>query len=198
MATVQYKSSLGRYRRYLQSMQNQPLLKASLFLTLSLVLIIVLVLSALRPTLTTIATLTGQIQQQRKLEQQLDAKINTLKEAQQQLSRISIQIAYLNDAIPTSAQISVWSNSLSRVASESGATVTDITIDNIPVAQVSQAKPLAFKVTASGQYGQIYQFLQSLQSLRRLIKLDKLDVSRQNPSDNNISLTINGNLTVSP
>jgi tetratricopeptide (TPR) repeat protein len=84
MATLQYKNSLSRYRKYLQTVQNQPLLKASLFLILSLVLVIILIATALQPTLTTIADLIGQISKQKTLEQKMDAKISALQEAQKQ------------------------------------------------------------------------------------------------------------------
>lgn len=198
MATLQYKSSLGRYRRYLQTVQNQPLLKASLFLVLSLIFIIGLVLLALKPTLSTIAGLVGQIKQQRALEKQMDVKINTLQEAQSQLALASAKLTYLNDAIPTSANASVWVNSLTRVASESGVVVTAVSVTGLPVARVSESMKLPFKLTAAGSYAGLYQFLQVLQNLRRLIKIDTVEVSRQATVENAILLNISGSLMVSP
>ena len=57
MATLDYRSSLLHYRRYLSVVQKRPILRASLFLILSLILLIILVATALRPTLVTIAGL---------------------------------------------------------------------------------------------------------------------------------------------
>ncbi len=198
MATLQYKSSLGRYRRYLQSIQNQPLLKASLFLILSLSLVIGLIAMALRPTLSTIAGLIGQIQQERQLEKQLDAKINTLKDAQIQLTLASARLTYLNDAIPTSAHAAVWADSLSRVASESGVQVDSVVVTGLPVARVSESMQIPFKIAATGGYPQLYQFLQVLQNLRRLIKIDTVDIARPNTEVSTVLLNISGSLTVSP
>lgn len=196
MATLQYKSSLSRYRRYLQTMQNQPLLRASLYLILSLVLMIILIAAALKPTLVTIAGLIGQIKEKQALEQKLDAKINTLKEAQQQLALASSRLIYLDEAIPQSAAISTWSDSMQRMASESGVAITNITLVNIPVAHVAQATPLGFQLTATGGYDQLYHLMQSLQNLRRLIKITKLNLA--NSTTEGLLLNVTGELTASP
>ena len=50
---LQYKNSLARYRKYLQVVQSQPLFVASLWVILSLLLVILLVVMAIRPTLVT-------------------------------------------------------------------------------------------------------------------------------------------------
>lgn len=196
MATLQYKSSLSRYRRYLQTMQHQPLLRASLYLILSLILMIVLITAALKPTLTTIASLTGQIKEKRALEKKLDAKINTLKEAQQQLAAASDRLIYLDQAIPQSAALSVWNDSLQRVASESGVAITSISFTNVPVAHVGTVTPLVFQFTATGDYTQVYHFLESLQNLRRLIKIDNAGLT--NSATGSLQLNINGEITASP
>lgn len=196
MATLQYKSSLSRYRRYLLTLQNQPLLKASLYLILSLILVIILIVSALRPTLITIADLVGQTNQDRALEQKLDAKINTLKEAQKQLEDASSRLVYLDEAIPPTAALSVWSNSMQALASESGVVVTGISLNKIPVANVGQASSLPFQLTAGGSYDSLFHFLQSLQNLRRLIKLDKIGIAHSVNQD--LQLSITGALTASP
>jgi Tfp pilus assembly protein PilO len=198
MATLQYKNSLSRYRKYLQTVQNQPLLKASLFLILSIVLVIILIATALQPTLTTIADLIGQISKQKTLEQKMDAKISALQEAQKQLAAISSKIVYLDEAIPTSSTLSVWSQSLSRVASESGVTITNINLANVPTAKAESSISLPFQITGNGQYGQLYRFLQSLQSLRRLIKLDKVDILRSGTDSNVINIIIVGSISESP
>jgi len=198
MATLQYKSSLGRYRRYLQTVQAQPLLKASLFLILSLLLIIILVLAALRPTLITIASLLGQINSQQQLAAQLDHKIATIREAQQQLAAVSSRLVYLDAAIPTQADISLWTNSVQKVASESGVAANNISLSDLPVGRVSQPNLLAFKLNVVGPYDRVYQFLQFLESLRRLVKLDKIAVTRDSKDGTQMTFDISGALEAAP
>ena len=120
MAALDYKSSLVRYHRYLQSVQKQPMFKASLFLVLSLLLIIVLVVAALKPTLVTIASLWGEIKQQREVEKKLDRKIENLKAGGKLLSENEERLALLNEALPAAVQYGKWGKRMESLASQSG------------------------------------------------------------------------------
>lgn len=180
MATLDYKSSLVRYHRYLQSVQKQPMFKASLFLILSLLLIIVLVVAALKPTLVTIASLGGEIKQQREVEKKLDKKISALIVGQQLLSENAQRLVLLDAALPVEAQYGQWGKQMERLASQSGVRVTVLLEDE-----------KKFTITVEGPYSQLRLFLGGVENLRRLMTIENMQITQRASM---LSLTIRGQL----
>ncbi|KKR91977.1 MAG: hypothetical protein UU42_C0006G0016 [Candidatus Woesebacteria bacterium GW2011_GWA1_41_13b] len=180
MAPLDYKTSLARYRRYLATVQEQPLLRASLYLVLSLLLIIILILAALRPTLITIASLSGDIKQQGEIEKKLDAKITQVSQAQQILSANETKLLVLNQALPIGEEFSIWGKRMEELAQESGVTLTGVALENYQ----------DFALTVQGNYIQLKSFLNRVESLRRLMKIESVQIV----SSANLTMIIKGKL----
>lgn len=197
MASLEYKGSLHRYRRYLQSVQQKPLLRASFYLILSLTLVIILVFAALRPTLITITSLFGQIRQQNELEQRLDKKIGLIKKAQLELTTATNKLVFLDEALPLTAHIGPWTDTIDSIASQSGLIANQVVVNTIPAARPWSEDAFAFDITISGPYSQLYQFLQILQSVRRLIVIDAFQITRDPAVENILQLNITGTIAVS-
>ena len=178
MAALDYKNSLVRYRRYLQSAQEQPMFKASLFLVLSLLLIIVLVVVALKPTLVTIASLWGEIKQQREVEKKLDKKISALIVGQQLLLENEERLALLDEALPAAAQYGKWGKRMESLASQSGVKITVILEDE-----------KKFTITAEGPYAQLRLFLGRVENLRRLMTIENMQITQKSSI---LNMTIRG------
>jgi ABC-type Fe3+-hydroxamate transport system substrate-binding protein len=106
---LDYKSGLARYRRYLQVASERPLWRASAFVIFSLTLVITLVLSALRPTLITIAGLLGQINKEQDVVNQLNQKIQTVQQAVQALDNQRHRLSILDGAYPNESSWTSWS-----------------------------------------------------------------------------------------
>jgi len=180
MAPLDYKNSIARYRRYLATVQQQPLLKASLYLVLSLLLIIVLIWAALRPTLITIASLSGDIKQQEEIEKKLDVKLSQISQAQQVLSANEARLVVLNQALPVGEEFSAWGKRMEELAQESGVVLTGVSLENYQ----------NFSLTVQGNYSQLKSFLDRVESLRRLMKIE----SSQIVSAEKLTMTIKGKL----
>jgi Tfp pilus assembly protein PilO len=194
MAPLAYKSSLARYSRYLEVVNSRPLWKATLYLILSLSLLIVLLLAALKPTLITIAGLIGQIQKEQEIERQLDAKIQSVTKANQALLEISNRIAILDEALPTKAQIAAWTDSVDRVGNESGIFIPSVVFDGVPIVTDSTTSAsYKFVITAEGTYENLYKFIQTLQNLRRLITVTSVAISNQS-TNATLQLVLTGTL----
>lgn len=180
MAPLDYKTSLARYRRYLATVQQQPLLKASLYLVLSLLLIIILIWAALRPTLITIASLSGDIKQQAEIEKKLDVKISQISQAQQVLSANEAKLIVLNQALPVGEEFSTWGKRMEDLAQEERVFLTGVSLENYQ----------DFSLTVQGNYFQLRNYLGRIENLRRLMKIE----STQIVSAENLSVTIKGKL----
>lgn len=182
MAVLEYKSGLVLYRRYLETVQQKPVLRAGLYLVLSLVLIIVLIITALRPTLVTIASLLGDIKQQGSTEKRLDTKIAQLTTAQQTLSQNQDRLEILDQAIPNGDKFASWADRLSGLASQSGVQITQVSMDD----------KFAFSITTTGEYLQLRQFVERLENLRRLAVVNNVQLVKTTE----LQMTVKGVLQV--
>jgi Tfp pilus assembly protein PilO len=196
MAPLVYKSSLARYSRYLEAVNSRPLWKASLYLILSLMLMIVLLVVALKPTLVTIAGLLGQIHQEQELEKQLDAKIQAVALANQKLLEISTRIAILDEALPTKAEVAAWTNAVDRVGQENQISIPSIELSSVPISATSTTSAsYGFTIIAEGSYDGLQRFIQTLQNLRRLIIIQDASFGQSTETDSDhIQVIINGTL----
>lgn len=168
MAQLDYKSSLAQYRRYLTAVREQPVFAASLGLVLSLVLIIILVSAALRPTLVTIASLLGNIQQQSDVEKRLDKKIAEVTSAQAEYLKNESRLKVLDEALPVGQKYAAWGMRLETVASESGVKVTEWSL----------LEGKDFSVSLSGDVGGLKRFLTTMENLRRLVEVKSVQLSK--------------------
>ncbi len=154
--------------------------KTSLFLVLSLLLTIVLVTVALKPTLVTIASLWGEIEQQREVEKKLDRKISALIVGQQLLLENKERLALLDEASPVAVQYGKWGKQMENLASQSGVKITMFLEDE-----------KEFTIVTDGPYPQLRLFLGGVENLRRLMTIENVQITR-GPSI--LSMTIRGQL----
>ena len=205
---LDYKSSLGRYRRYLQLVQNQPLWTASMWVILSLILLIVLTVLALRPTLVTISGLFGQIKQQREMSTKLDEKILKVRKAIDEMEAVKPDLPLLEDALPEQPDWEILANDIYEIATGSGVQITAISLDKIPLSpnegaanQQQQQQPvksllpqglmsIKFTLTAKGDYLQVIDVLSKLQKMRRVLLFSNVSVDEDKSGQ--LNLTVSG------
>ena len=173
MATLDYRSSLLHYRRYLSVVQKRPILRASLFLILSLVLLIILVATALRPTLVTIAGLLGDLNQQKSIESRMDEKINQLAQAQRVLSVIQPRLTLLDQGISKIDKFGVWATSLESIANN-----LNLEINSLIFSDIQAKSKIDFSFTTKGPFAQIHTLIQSLENLRSLVIVESVQINR--------------------
>ncbi len=181
---LDYKSSLARYRRYLQTVQQQPMWQASLYVILSLGLVIILIFSALRPTLITIAGLLGQIKQESEVETKMDKKIALIQEARQAYSQVEERLNLLDEAVPTKLAWSGFVKRVDRYASESGVQLRSISVGPVAGEQVkiitgSNLSGMDFNAIVVGDYLAIKEFVSRLMNSRRMLVIEKVAISRE-------------------
>lgn len=189
---IDYKSSLVRYRRYLLTIQRKPLWGASLFLVLSLLLVVILLVAALRPTMITIATLFGQIKQGEKLETRMDNKIRVLDQARQEYQKYETDVQILEQAIPSVVGWDNWADYVMSSASSSGVAVKTLSFgeETSGTKFVGDTPGITFTLTAAGEYEQLKSFIASLGKAKRLSKISDMIMAPANNPD--YALSLNG------
>lgn len=201
LLTSSYNVSITQYRRYIEAVRNRPLFRASLFIVLSLLLLIVLVAFALRPTLLTIAGLYGELDSQRQIATQLDQHIKDQAAAAQKYNQILPQLPLLAAAIPGSPSLEPWSSGLDKYASESGVQIVAVKIAKTPISKQSTGaieKP-EFDLTVRGEFTNLKSFLKLIESSHRLSPVGNITITKgQGQSLQNIlQLQISGQILFS-
>lgn len=208
---IDYKNSLGRYRRYLYSLQNQPLWNASFWLSMTIILVILMVVVFLRPTLITIASLFGQSREQQELISRMDKKLELLKKANENYLAAETKLEFLNQAIPRESRWVDLADELAQTASDSGVFAKEIKVENvvlkgtemIPTADAktkaksapeeklpSGVSKVKFSILAEGDYLQFLNLLESIHLSGRITILDNAKINKQ--KDGVLTLTIEG------
>lgn len=193
---INYKNSLTRYRRYLLVSRQQPLLQASLYVVLSLVLVIVLLVSALRPTLVTIAGLLGQINQNKIIEKKLDEKIVVLQQATEALQKIEPRLGVLDEAVPSEAMWGKFAGEVGLAATESGIALKSISLNPAEAGGDGELARWTFTLSGNGNYANAKKFIDELENMRRAVVVSTLDII--GIKDGEVTLNISGKIGFLP
>lgn len=182
---------MSRYRKYLEVVRQRPLWQASFYAVLSLVLLIILLLSALRPTLVTIAGLLGQINQEKALEQRMDEKIKTVQTTALEYQKIESRLPALDAALPDSIQWADFADGIYQTATGGAVKLQLISLSP----STNQKLPtgvsgMQFSVSATGSYSDLKNFAGSLAKLKRVLDWTSLTIS--NSKQSGLTLTASG------
>jgi len=205
---LDYKSSIARYRRYMQLVQEKPLIKASVYVIFSLVLMIVLLVWALRPTVVTIAGLAGEIKAKKELSERLSAKIIQLQQAGSLLAKDRDRLKMLDEVIPEEPQWKELASKLEEMATASGLTLVEVSVGptqiqgteavNAAVGNAASEKSplpegisgISFSVSALGEYPQFKLLLEEMEKLRRVLILTETRIFRD--EDGRLTVAVSG------
>jgi len=207
---IDYKNSLSRYRRYLMTVQNEPLWNASFWLSLTIILIIVMIVFFLRPTLTTIASLMGQTREQRVLLLRMDQKIATLKQAEDTYNQTKDKFVFLSQVLPEDPMWRELAESFQTIASDSGAIVEKIDVsdiqlqgqtivtgnvdrtstDNKQLKLPEGVEMVKFSLIINGNYEQFKNFLKKTEAVGRLLVINSARISKN--KDGSLNMVIDG------
>ena len=165
-------------------------------LTLTLVALSFFGLFAISPTLSTIAKLEKELSDNKYVDQQLQTKINNLSLLQQKYALLQGDLSVIYAAIPktpeaptTIAQIQslVVENNLKIISFQTFQAEIEKTPTN-----PKQYSNFLFDLSAEGTYSDINKFITDLNSSQRIINLDTLSISKKNPDNPLLVLTLKG------
>jgi Tfp pilus assembly protein PilO len=172
-------------------MRERPLWGASFWVILTLILTIVMVLAALKPTLGTIAGLLGQIKQRKEVSAALDKKITKLREAEEIMENNRENIGLLDEGLPQSPEWNDLATRLRSIATESGINLSSFSYSIIPVTGKGlptkgekdlvlpgRVDYITFFMTGQGEYSQMSSLVDSLEGLRRILVVTTFQIDR--------------------
>jgi Tfp pilus assembly protein PilO len=195
-----YARDLGRYYR-------QPATQVSLALVLSLFIMAVFIIFALRPTLVAVTTLQKTIAESQTILQTLDAKVSNLQKASAQLEAIKPSLANLNSSIPNDgADYGTFSKTVEQLALQDGVTLDTGSLG--PTLLYSRiltvftpdknqnVVTLPYTIRIIGSYPSVYTFLTQILMMQRVVSVDSVTITKQAESKTNteaVAMDIGGN-----
>jgi Tfp pilus assembly protein PilO len=192
-------SSKEEYSKYLAFMPDLKQERAKKFTTIVLTLAASIILGffAVNPTLSTIANLQKQIDDNVFVDQKLQQKISNLSILQQKYANVQNDLPVITDAIPTSIQMPLLVADIQTIAKD-----TNLKLNSFQTFEVNLSKgkitnknysSFDFGLSAEGTYQQITDFLNNLVNFQRIITITNISISKSN-SVNNTSDTLQLNV----
>lgn len=197
--TTRYSQDLRRYYR-------MPAVQVSLTLVLSLFVMAIFIVFALRPTIVTIVTLKKTIAESEKIRQQLSVKMTNLQKASVQFELLKPILPMLNSTIPNNgAEYSPLTTAIEILARQTGTQLESESLGPtllfsriispfIPSKDQSVVE-LPFTARVIGSYPNISAFLAKLLSMERIIIIESVTITREIGSkeeNTNVALNISG------
>lgn len=193
-----------RYHRYfvdLKALYQKREIVVYTGLILSLFAIAFFGLFALRPTLITIATLYREIQDKRKTEQTLQAKINNLRLAQVNYAQVANSVQLVNQALPADAAIAEIVYPFEILAQRNSLSLTSVNFTPVDIRGKSQKPKTAVKDTSAsivgfdlvlkGDFANFQTFLSSLENLRRIMAIDRFSLKQNKTEEGDSVMSLN-------
>jgi Tfp pilus assembly protein PilO len=147
---------------------------------------------ALKPTASTIAGLLKKIDDQKKVADSLETKINALSQAQEQYNAISSKIYLLDQALPPDSQFDQLTQQIELAHRQTKVKMVDLKFSKIELwgQENDQLGQVEFSLVTQGEYHQLKQLLELLPKLRRIIQVNKFAFQKSRDQDQQDILTL--------
>ena len=153
-------------------------------------------LFAINPTLSTIANLNKQLEDNKFVDQQLQSKINNLYLLQQKYNELTPDLPYVLDSFPKNPQAPLLVGQLQSLAKSSNITVNSLqTFEvEVPNSSVTTKKfyAFSFSISASGSYENISKFIDSVVKMQRIVSINIFSLSKNSGEGPSTQLNFKG------
>jgi Tfp pilus assembly protein PilO len=190
------KEELSKYLELLPDF-NQKKTQNFTTIVLTIIASIILGLFAINPTLSTIANLQKQLDDNKFVQQELEQKINDLSVLQQKYALVQPDLGAINNAVPQTPETTALLGQIQSVVKDSNLSIVNLQVFevDIPPIVVGEKKysTFDFSISAQGGYQNMVNFINELANIQRIIVINDATIAKG--TDNNITglrLTIRG------
>lgn len=162
MAVVSYRETVKR-------MLSTPRKKAYTFLGVTLIVVLVFTFGAIRPTVSTISRLYGEIKERQELGDKLQNKINTLSTLQKEYQEKEEDLEFLDVFFPENSDYSLLMASLEKISGQYGFEMSGLGITvmekEVDKSGVTDMESVEVVIVATGSRSSIVPFVEHLENL---------------------------------
>jgi Tfp pilus assembly protein PilO len=181
-----WRTEYHRYHRYYLSTQALYRKREIVVYTgiiLTLLAIAFFALFAIKPTVTTVAGLFKDISNQKEVDQKMQAKINSIRQAQTNYSLISDKLVLVDQVLPQEPglidliyQVEILTQKNNIDLKSVGFESSYILGEKTGQKKIVQTPAINFSLAVSGDYESVNNFLTSLENLRRALGISDFSV----------------------
>lgn len=201
------------YKRYVKNIaliyQKRKDLRDYIELLLSISVIIIFSIFAIRPTIITVLGLNRDIDDKKLVVEKLDQKIEALDQAQLIYNQNRSTISLLDTAVPDGAVPEIHARQIEGVAKISNVTLSGMSSSEAQITPLEnnsqeesnfpiESEDLAFDVNVSGSYFNVMTFLETLENMRRPTFIEDLNLRLTNFEETEVLMTIRGRVPFMP
>lgn len=207
---VETSEEYRRYRRYfvdIRHLYQKKKVRIYTGVVLSILTTTFFLFFAIRPTVTTIASLIKEIKDKKEIAAKLQDKINALNSAQTEYQQVEKDLFLIDEALPQNANLSLFIRQLEALASKNNVAIQSIQFEEtILKGKEAPTKPtkakekvekrevlpgMNFSLAVAGDYYNLKLLLGSLSNLRRLVLIDGFSFQPVSKEEKNLILTLN-------
>ncbi len=203
---LEIKTGYLRYQKHLAQIKEiykkREDVRVYAGLILSLLTISFFGFFAIKPTLTTIASLVKEIKDKREVNQKLQKKINSLTQAQSELLLISDDLYLLDEALSPKPNLAPFINQLEVMIRKNNLKTNLLSFSPVIFFEKEKAKETPqtnqdykennFSLQVSGPLTDLRKFLETLENFRRIIQIKTFSLSLE--KDQVWNLALKGNI----
>lgn len=186
----------------LNQFYTQPIAVVSFELLLSISLVIILGVFAIKPTLTTMSDLIKEIEDKKELNEQLTSKIAALGTAQTVYFSLEDRLQLLDQAIPSQPELIKSLKIIEKLATDNNIILESLSVPSIPNETPSEVSskqlervPLPVTISVVGDYVSIRAYVEALRNMRRSFVVDTVTFSiEENRGERKLRASITLNL----
>lgn len=186
--TFNYRQQYHEYQQYIRALMTQtksPVTQASLAVVGSLLFAAFLLVAAIRPTVSIIASILREINDERMVIAALDQKTHSLQIAQQKLLAIESQLPSIDNAIPRTIDFSETVRTIELIASHQGVKKLEVSHNGYdlkpPITTSSKTRAyeiseVSFTIDVGGDESNVLNFVRELESADRIMKIKRIEI----------------------
>jgi len=188
---LNFRLSYRIFRKYrFLDYWDKPFTQASLELILSLATIFLLAIFALKPTLSTIASLYREINLKKEVEKKLEKKVIDLTQAQANYARIVQFLPVIDKSLPTEPKFTRLEQEIEYLTWADNVVLIEAYFEKFDLVGTTstvtgkgsasrQPSLLRFKFTLGGSYKDLKKFFNDFENLDRIILLNQINLITQ-------------------
>lgn len=183
-AKLTQKRRYAYYYQRIQLLAQQPRVKVSGLVSLTLFTVAFFGIFAILPTFRTIAQLTKKIKDEQLINDKLEKKILALDEAQEVYAQTVDRIVLLDQVLPKEVEFERLAWQIQWLAVNNQVKINSGRFGGFPVkngveTNNSEARPIEIELSLIGQYSNIRKFAAELGKIDRLILIKQMAINKK-------------------
>lgn len=164
------------------------------YLVLTIIALIFFGLFAINPTLSTIAKLQKELDDNKFVDEQLEKKIQNLSILQRSYGQIQDDLPIIEDAIPKNPKAPILLAQIQSLAESSGLDLLNSQVFPVDLIQTSKKNYISFSfvVLGEGTQSSIGDFINKISGMERIVSLDQINLTKRADSSGLLQVSVRG------